>query len=703
LKGEKYMKKKMRIMSLFFLLILHHALGSSLYADGFIIPRPKPGENIPPLSIKYHRVETKIIDQVAKTSIDQVFVNNYPYDIEGIFIFPLPEKASISEFTMYVGEKKVEGEILERDEARRLYEEIVRTLKDPALLEYAGRNLFRARVYPIPGKGEKRVTLSYTEILMKERDLVRYVYPLSTESFSLHPIKEIMIATEISSRIPIINIYSSSHQLSVKRKGENQALVSFEAQNLKPDKDFILYYSLSPEEVGLSLLNWEDEERYFMLLIAPKYAERKEKVLNKNIIFVLDSSGSMSGKKMEQAKDAVRFIIKNLDEGDRFSLIDFDFGVEVFSEKIVPATPENQKKALSFLDEVEASGGTNINEALVRALKLTEKGERPNYILFLTDGLPTVGPVSIPEILKNVNEANVTNSRIFVFGVGYDVNTELLDRISGDNKGTSIYVDEDEDLEVAISNYYTKISSPLLADLKLDFEGIETKDVYPQKLPDLFSGSQLIIVGKYKGEGPVTVSLSGKKGKEEKRFVLRKQKLVKNQDYNFLPRLWATRRIGYLLDEIRFHGEEKELVEEVKKLGLKFGIITPYTSFLVTEEERQRIDAAMPQAAQALSEREVTGEGAIKIAKAAQKMKLEEMAPQISSEKIKYKNGKTFYLKDEFWVDSEYEEGQSLAEIKFGSEEYFRLVREEPQIAPYLSLSNKLIVCYKGKNYKIFE
>ncbi len=697
------MKKKMRIMSLFFLLILHHALGSSLYADGFIIPRPKPGENIPPLSIKYHRVETKIIDQVAKTSIDQVFVNNYPYDIEGIFIFPLPEKASISEFTMYVGEKKVEGEILERDEARRLYEEIVRTLKDPALLEYAGRNLFRARVYPIPGKGEKRVTLSYTEILMKERDLVRYVYPLSTESFSLHPIKEIMIATEISSRIPIINIYSSSHQLSVKRKGENQALVSFEAQNLKPDKDFILYYSLSPEEVGLSLLNWEDEERYFMLLIAPKYAERKEKVLNKNIIFVLDSSGSMSGKKMEQAKDAVRFIIKNLDEGDRFSLIDFDFGVEVFSEKIVPATPENQKKALSFLDEVEASGGTNINEALVRALKLTEKGERPNYILFLTDGLPTVGPVSIPEILKNVNEANVTNSRIFVFGVGYDVNTELLDRISGDNKGTSIYVDEDEDLEVAISNYYTKISSPLLADLKLDFEGIETKDVYPQKLPDLFSGSQLIIVGKYKGEGPVTVSLSGKKGKEEKRFVLRKQKLVKNQDYNFLPRLWATRRIGYLLDEIRFHGEEKELVEEVKKLGLKFGIITPYTSFLVTEEERQRIDAAMPQAAQALSEREVTGEGAIKIAKAAQKMKLEEMAPQISSEKIKYKNGKTFYLKDEFWVDSEYEEGQSLAEIKFGSEEYFRLVREEPQIAPYLSLSNKLIVCYKGKNYKIFE
>ncbi len=697
-------KIKLRVFWTAIFILFFSLLQTKLFADGFIIPVIKPGEKIPALTVKYHRVKIDILNQVAKTSIDQVFINNHPRDIEGIFIFPLPEKAAISEFAMYIGDKKIEGEILDSKEARRIYQEIVRKLKDPALLEYAGRNMFRARVYPIPARGEKRIKISYTEILKAEGNLINYIYPLNTEKFSLRPLQEVSISANIKSKVPLSNIYSPSHKVSVKKEAEGTARVSFEGKNIKPDKDFVLYYSLSSDDIGISFVNSSTaEDNYFMLLASPRYVHKKEKILNKNLICVLDSSGSMSGEKIKQAKEAVRFIINHLDKNDRFSIVDFDDGVQTFAAQIVMASPENRQKALEFVNEIEDSGGTNINEALLSALKMVESGERPNYILFLTDGIPTVGITNTAEILKNISKANELRSRIFVFGVGYDVNTELLDRISTENRGPSLYVTEDENLEVAISNYYEKISSPLFSDLKLAFEGIEVKDVYPTILPDLFKGSQLIIIGKYKGEGPVEVTLSGKVGEKEKKFSLKDQKLAADEAYDFLPRLWATRRIGYLLQEIRLHGENEELVGEIKKLGLKYGIVTPYTSFLVTEQERVALEAAAPEARAAISSRTVTGAGAVKAARVSQKFKGRDRAEEVVSKMIRYKKDKTFYLKDGYWIDSDYKEGSPVKEIRFDSEAYYRLLIDEPGIAPYFSVASKIIVSYKGVNYKILE
>jgi len=696
--------RKYRLFWIVRLSLILSLFGSApqIFADGFIIPQPRPGEVIPPLTVKYHRVMVEIRDQVAKTSIDEVFINNYDRDIEGTFIFPLPENAAISEFAMYVGDKKIEGEILDSSQARRIYEDIVRRLKDPALLEYVGRSTFRARVFPIPGRGEKRIQLSYSELLKGEKGVVRYLYPLNTERFSYRPIEEVTISVRIASKVPLTNIYSPSHKVSVRKEGPNKATLGFEEKNVKPDKDFIVYYAVSSDEVGMSFLNYSDkEDNYFMLLAAPRYVEAKEKIINKNLVFVLDSSGSMSGKKMQQTKEAARSIINHLDEKDHFSIIDFDDGVSLFSDELVPANAENKEKALKFTSAVEDSGGTNINEALLKALGLMPKGERPNYILFLTDGLPTVGITNIGEILKNMSAANTARSRLFVFGVGYDVNTELLDKLSTENRGTSVYVGENEDLEVAVSGYYEKISSPLLADLAVSFKGIETFQSYPRTLPDLFKGSQLIILGKYKGEGPVSIALGGKVGKEEKKFALENQKLAQDEAYNFLPRLWAARRIGFLLEQIRLQGDEKELVDEIRNLGVKYGIVTPYTSFLVTEKEKLTIAAAAPEARDALAARKPTGAGAVKLARANQQFKVQEQASEVSSQVIRYKEDKTFYLKDGFWVDSVYKEGSPIEDIRFNSDEYFRLLSEKPGIAKYLSVAENLVVSFEGKNYRI--
>ncbi len=678
------------------------AAAPALRADGFIIPNPRPGQKIPPLSVRYHRVTVDIVDQVARTSVDQVFVNHFERDIEGTYIFPVPEGASVSGFAMFVGNERVEGEILDGREARRVYEDIVRRLRDPGILEYIGRDLFRARVYPIPAHGEKRVQISYTEVLKAENGLVRYLYPLNTERFSRDPLEDASVSVRIESQVPILNVYSPSHRVSVRKDAEGRARAGYEEKGVRPDKDFVLYYSLAKDDVGLTFLNWAGPEGgYFMLLAAPRFAPAGERVVAKRLVLVLDSSGSMSGTKIRQAKEAARFIVNHLGRGDEFTLVDFDDGASAFSDRLVPATGENVDRALKFVEAIEDSGGTNINEALLAALARMPGGDRPGYVLFLTDGLPTVGTTDTADILRNVAQANGRGSRIFVFGVGHDVNTMLLDRISSDNRGTSVYVGEDEDLEVALSGFYEKIASPVLADLAIDMRGIETDQVYPRALPDLFRGSQLVLVGRYRGRGPVTATLTGKIGRETKRFVLESRPLDGSDRTSFLVRLWATRRIGYLLEEIRLRGSNEELVDEIRRLGLKYGIVTPYTSYLVTEREALALDAAAPAAREAVLGGVVGGVGAVRAAKATQALKLEDLAAQVVSERILYKDDKTFYLKDGVWTDSAYEDGAPVREIEFISEEFYKLLSEKPGLAKYLSVARDLVVVFEGTAYRI--
>ncbi|RPJ01313.1 MAG: VWA domain-containing protein [Candidatus Aminicenantes bacterium] len=680
------------------------AAAPALRADGFIIPDRRPGGPVPSLSVKYHHVKVEIVGQVAKTSVDQVFINHFGSDIEGTYIFPVPEGASVSDFAMYIGNERVKGEILDSREARRIYEDIVRRMRDPGLLEYMGRNLFRARVYPIPARGEKRVQISYTEVLKAENGLVKYLYPLNTEKFSRDPLTDVSVSVRIESQVPIVNVYSPSHKVSVRKEGEGVARAGYEEKNVRPDKDFLLYYSLSKDDIGLSFMNWEGPEGgYFMLLASPRFAAPGEKVVAKNVVLVLDSSGSMSGAKIAQAKEAARFILNHLDKRDAFTLIDFDDGVTPFSEGLVPASGDAIARALKFVDGIEDSGGTNINDALLAALSRMRDGERPGYVLFLTDGLPTVGTTETADILRNIQKGNELRSRIFVFGVGDDVNTELLDRLSSDHRGTSVYIGETEDLEVALSGFYEKISSPLLSDLTVEFKGIDTSQVYPRALPDLFKGSQLVLVGRYRGDGPVSVVMTGQAGREGKRFVLESRSLTGSDRFGFLPRLWATRRIGYLLEEIRLQGRNRELEDEIRRLGLKYGIVTPFTSFLVTERETLALDAAAPAAREAIASGQATGVGAVKAAKATQAFKLEDRAAQVVSERILYKDDKTFYLKEGVWQDSEFRDGAPTTEVKFNSDEFFRLISEKPALAKYFSVGTNLIVVFAGVNYQIIE
>ncbi|NIN00443.1 MAG: VWA domain-containing protein, partial [candidate division Zixibacteria bacterium] len=406
-------------------------------ADGFIIPvPPRPDGPFPPnLSIKYHHVDIEIDNQVAQTSVDQVFLNNHHRDIEGTYIFPIPEDASISKFSMFVGGEEIKGKILDKQEARRIYQDIVRRKKDPALLEYFKDGMFKASVYPIPAHGETRIKLYYSEILKLGGGICGYRYTLNTEKFSKDPLQSVKVNVDISSKTPIKSIYSPSHNIKIDKEDDYHARVTYVEENTRPDKDFLLYYTVSDKDIGFNLLPFEDEEHqgYFLAMISPQVEVAADKTSSKSIIFILDTSGSMKGQKIRQAKGALSFCLNSLNERDRFNVVDFDDEIRSFKPGPVRAEQDNIREALSFVDECEAEGGTNINDALTTGVRQIEDVDGASFVIFLTDGLPTVGQTDINTILTNVKDANRSSTRIFVFGVGYDVNTRLLDRLAQDN------------------------------------------------------------------------------------------------------------------------------------------------------------------------------------------------------------------------------------------------------------------------------
>ncbi|MFP4498782.1 MAG: VIT and vWA domain-containing protein, partial [Vulcanimicrobiota bacterium] len=454
-----------------FLVLFFMVLGfTKVYADGIIIPRPIPEIPRPTyLNIKYHRVTVDIDNQIATTQVDQVFINPYNRNLEGEYIFPLPENAAISSFQMEVDGQMVEGKLLDKDEARQIYENIVRQQKDPALLEYVGRNMFRARVYPIPAKGEKRIKLKYTQTLNANNGVVEYMYPLDTEKFSPKPLNEVTVAIDVQSKVPIKAFYSPSHDMSITRKGDGRIKASFEKANYKPDKNVVIYYTLSDKEFGVNLLTHKEngKEGYFLMFVAPRDETSRDDVIPKDVVFVLDKSGSMNDKgKMDNAKKALTFCLSNMNSVDRFNIVAFSDEILKYSGELVPASDNHINKAKKFTEGLKPIGGTNIRDAMVKALEGIKNSGRAKYIIFLTDGLPTVGITDAVSIENDVKKAN-KNTRIFTFGVGYDVNTILLDNLAKKNKGVSEYIKPDENMEIKISNFYKKISNPLLSDVVL--------------------------------------------------------------------------------------------------------------------------------------------------------------------------------------------------------------------------------------------
>lgn len=662
-------------------------LSVSTFADGVILPdNPEWGW----LSVVTHDVGITIRDGVATTHVDQLFRNNSSRDIEGQYVFPLPPGAVISSFTMWVNGEALEATILDADEARAIYEDFVRLAIDPALLEYIGRDTVSARIFPIPAGGERRIEITYTELLSAEAGTYRYRYPLDTERFSALPLERVSISVDLETSVPLKAIYSPSHSLELGRLTEMTAIAQFEDSNVRPTQDFFLYYSVSPDDMGMTLLTYRsrDEDGFFLLIVTPPEQAASNAAIPKDLVFVLDTSGSMSGDKIDQAKEALRFILENLNPDDRFAVIAFSDYNQALQTQLTSATPENIALAKNWVSNINAGGGTNIDDALLLGFSLFEDNERPQFLIFLTDGEPTVGEGNPVKIAAHAASANTTEARLFAFGVGNNVNTVLLDQLAQENRGTTTYVLPGENLEVSVSSFYRKIASPVLADINLAITGIDSFDVHPVDLPDIFRGTQLLVLGRYRGEGNAQVSVSGNALGVNTTYVSMQSFPSMSLENVFLPRLWAGRKISYLLNQIRLYGESDELVDSIISLSRRYGIITPYTSFLVDADDLSYEEAAdavrQTTAAAPSGATAVAGSSALKALSEAETV-------QSGVEGVLIIDDRTYFLREDVWVDSEYEDQETLA-IAAYSNAYFQLPSLVEWIGPHLAIGEKLIL-----------
>ena len=582
----------------------------------FRLPRPIVPPQPSPATSSYRieslEVDAKLNDSVARVQVSQTFKNTGSAQIEASFVFPLPYDGAIDQLTLLVDGKEFPAKLLTKEEARQRYEEIVRTNRDPALLEWVGAGMFQTSVFPIPAGATRTVTLRYTQLCRRSAGLTDFLFPLSTAKYTDGLLKRLKLNVAIDSPVDLKNIYSPTHEVKIERTGKRQALVKFSAEETIPSDDFRLFFDAGDQPVSASVVSYrpeKDEPGYFLLLATPEIQsteddgddganEEKAQSTGKTVIFVVDRSGSMSGEKMDQAKEALKFVLNNLKQGDTFNIVAYDSEVEAFRPELQKFDDDSRSAAVGFVNGLFAGGSTNIGGALDRGLGLLEDADRPSYVIFLTDGLPTVGEMNEAAIAKHAASANKIRARMFAFGVGYDVNSRLLDRLARDNHGRSEYVRPNEDIETSVSNLYRRIGAPVMTDVELtiDVEGAKEADgavvsrLYPTGKFDLFAGDQAVIVGRYRVPGDAKATLRGKLAGEEKTFRFPAELAADSDDdaNAFVAKLWATRRVGEIIDEIDLKGRNEELVNELVELATKHGILTPYTSFLADENNQVR-------------------------------------------------------------------------------------------------------------------
>jgi Ca-activated chloride channel family protein len=682
------------------------------------------------LKIDYVRVNVDIDNQIASTEIDMQFTNEGEGLAEGTFVFPLPEGAAVDELIMYIDGTPIEARILPAGEAREIYNQIVRQFRDPALLEYVGSNAIQANVFPIPPGESRRIEIAYSHLLQADNGLIHYLFPMNaTRAISPRSIDQMNIAVNVQSNDPISSIYSPSHPIAINRAQDtdNAFRAGWEASNVLPGDDFSLFYGIATDTINVNLLSYREsanQDGFFMLLVQPPLTVDESEVIPKDVIIVLDQSGSMAGDKWDQAREAASYVLESLNSGDRFNLIVFSSGARVYSNDMEAASLADD--AINWIQSMEASGGTDINLALTSALDLADT-ERPTTILFLTDGLATEGEVDTEDILDNLEEEASPNVRIFTFGVGDDVDTFLLDAIVRDFRGAGSYVRPDERIDEEVSSLYNKISAPVLTDIDLDFGDVRVDLLYPTQLPDLFAGEQLTVVGRFRDtDDSATITLSGEVGGESRTFVYSNLSFRERAGGEaFIARLWATRRIGDLLNTIRLRGENTELVDSIVNLSLRYGIITPYTSFLIEEDDilsqtgRDEVMNEFEETARDLSGTN-TGEAAVDAADAAAGLAAAEApmattptaqgtaAPDMdgqvggSTNAIRTVGERTFIQLNGVWTDTTFEpDTMTTVEVPFLSDAYFDLLDERPELAGYFALGERVIVVLDDVAYEV--
>jgi Ca-activated chloride channel family protein len=664
-------------------------------------------------------VSVRVTGRVASVEVEEWFQNRGAGLGEGDYLYSLPGEAVFSNFSLFQGDQELRGETMDAARARGIYEEIVRRKKDPALIELAGHGLVRARVFPINQGETRKITLRYTQMMRRAGDALQFKYAAGGRRGGMSGMEGAVAPTRIRESAPLgftlvadsgaqfRDPFSPTHELRVDRM-DGRLTVRPQGEL---EGDLALFLPLARGLVGMSLVAHRPpagEPGYFMLTLSPESA--RGDALNRDLTVVLDVSGSMSGAKMEQARRAMHQLLSSLGPRDRFRLITFSSTVTSYRPDWTAATDTELRDARRWVDGISATGGTNIADALAEAFRATSPDGRLPIVLFLTDGLPSVGEQN-PERLAAQAEQARGRSRVFAFGVGYDVNTYLLDRLTAAGRGTTQYVEPGEDVEAAVGGLAAKISHPVLGDLALGDSPARLTEIYPTRLPDLFAGEELVVFGRYEAgneDRSGTLGMTGRRSGREERFSVDVTLPSHATGDDYIPRLWAARKIGALQQSIRLNGHNAEVEREIRETALRYGLLSEYTSYLVQEpldvargSGPMPMLRAMPAAAPAPTE--AFGQASVRaaeqdrvrrevVSKAALDADEGALASRVNTTASRGVAGRVFLIRSGLWTDAAHGATARVVKVAAFSDAYFALLRRLPELEPWWKEFDRVLV-----------
>lgn len=577
----------------------------------------KAGKSLGLCPLVHTDVKAEISGVLSRVSVHQRFRNPFLEPIEAVYTFPLPHNAAVDDMTIRTGKKVIRGVIKRREEAKAIYEQARARGQLAALLDQERPNIFTQQLANILPNQDVDIVISYVETLKYANGGYSFVFPMVVGPRYIpgHPVgrqgggwapdtrkvpdasritppvavpgtragHDISIEVRIESGVPFTNLRSGQHELAVLRQDAHSALVQLADHAVIPNKDFILNYDVAGSQLQDGLVTHRDEgDGYFMLILQPPRIVKPDQVVPKELVFVLDTSGSMQGFPIEKAKETMRMALDGLYAHDTFNLITFSGDTRILFPRPVPATPAHLELARQMLNGSYGSGGTEMMSAIRAALAPSDEQDHIRIVCFMTDGFVGNDMAIISEVQKH------PNARVFSFGIGSSPNRFLLDRIAEEGRGAAEYVTLEGDAAAAAVRFHERIRNPLLTDITLEWRGTPVSEIYPRRIPDLFSAEPVVLCGRYREGGNASVRLRGRSG--TKSFVrdIRIPLPHSEPAHDVLSKLWARYRIDALMAE-DFHGIQSgrprpDLKEAITLLGLEHRLMTQFTSFVAVEE-----------------------------------------------------------------------------------------------------------------------
>ncbi|HJQ54800.1 MAG TPA: VIT domain-containing protein [Gemmatimonadaceae bacterium] len=672
-------------------------------------------------------VRVNLVDRVLRYEVTETFVNRGSRVGEADFMFPLPKGAAFQDLKLSINGEMVAGETMSADRARQIYEEIVRRQRDPALLEWMGYGLLRARIFPIAPGEVKKVVVRFQTVAPREGDALRVDYFRGQRSNQVGGSQRLEGGTSLVLTYPndpmYGTAYSPTHTIYDERYGsdysmdnaEDRSFASsnrgsvrrVEVRDARGEVTLLIPIRRSTSAAISMLANAPGNEDGFALITLSPPAVRPRAV-PRDLTFVLDVSGSMSGEKIEQARAAGKQLLRTLSPADRFRLIDFSSDVRTFRDDYSSATPENIRAATRYLDELDAEGSTNISGALDEALSARVQSGRLPIILFLTDGQPTIGERNASVIASNVAKQRGSR-RLFTFGVGADLNVSLIEQLALEGRGTASFVRPDESVERAVGIVASRLTSPLVTDVRVHADGVRLLKMHPAMPVDIFAGEDLVLLARYDGDGDATLRFDGQTTSGPVTWTARVNFPERSRGNSFVARLWATQRVGYLSAEKRKHGGSQEINDEIRELGERFGIPTEFSSYLVVEPgmNQRRIAGrgvqlngvvgsnSAPAAAPAPAVQFEAAKAASEQRAATSVMAADAAAGIRDDASVRRAGNVTFVLRDGVWTDVRYKGTGTVLRVKPYSDAYFKLLDIDPDLREAFSIGERAIVAGK--------